>query len=124
MDEKQPSALSGILRSKCPKCRKGNIFVNKTVFPLGTCLRTVTECSNCGQKITGEASAPGMNYALSVIVYILCFVLYALIFGITYKDYSMYYSLIASTVIVILVQPWLMRLSKVIYLYIFTKLKS
>lgn len=85
-------------------------------------LTTVDHCSNCGQKIkTGNDSAPGMNYAVSVIVYILGFILYACIWGISYKDNSFIYSFIFATVIVILSQPWLMRLSKVIYIYIFVK---
>lgn len=119
MSENNKSAIAGILKMKCPKCKEGNIFVNKHILPLGTCLRTVDSCPVCGHQIKKEASsAPGMNYALTVVAYILCFVLYALCFGITYVDYSIFYALATSTIIVILLQPWLMRISKVLYLYI------
>ena len=118
------STVKGILGMRCPKCKEGKLFVNKTILPLTTCLRTVDHCPVCGQKInTGNDSAPGVNYALSVIVYALGFILYALIWGITYKDYSIYYSLAFSTLLVIVLQPWLMRLSKVIYIYLYVKFK-
>lgn len=118
----KPNTIWCVLNAKCPTCGKGEIFLNKKVFPLSNMLKTVDYCNNCGQKInTGNDSAPGMNYALSVVVYILGFILYACIWDITYKDNSFIYSFIFSTIIVILVQPWLMRLSKAIYIYIFIK---
>ena len=118
----KPNTIWCVLNAKCPTCGKGEIFLNKKVFPLRNMLKTVDYCNNCGQKInTGNDSAPGMNYALSVVVYILGFFLYACIWNITYKDNSFIYSFIFSTLIVILAQPWLMRLSKVIYIYIFIK---
>lgn len=116
--------LISVLRGRCPKCREGYIYQNKSVFPLNGTLKVVDHCPVCGQKIKTETdSAPGMNYALSVVVYVLGFILYASIWGITYKNNSFIYSFIFSTVIVILCQPWLMRLSKTIYLYLFIKFR-
>jgi uncharacterized protein (DUF983 family) len=113
--------LLSILKEKCPACKTGDIYVNKTVFPLSGSLKTVDNCAHCGQKIKVNDSAPGINYALSVVVYILAIILYALIWGITYKDNSFIYSFLFSTAIVIVLQPWLMRFSKTIYIYLFTK---
>lgn len=116
------SILYSILKGKCPKCRKGSIYVNKGVFPLSGTLKTVNHCAVCGQKIkTGNDSAPGMNYALSVVVYVLATILYASIWGLTYKDNSFIYSFLFSTAIVVLSQPWLIRLSNTIYIYLFVK---
>ena len=44
------------------------------------------------------------------------------IFGLSYKDYSFYYFLATTTAVVIILQPWLMRLSRIIYLYIYVKM--
>ncbi len=122
MSESKPSFISGVLRMKCPHCGKGSIFVHKSVFPLKTCLRTHEKCTECGQEYTSKSNnAPGMNYALTSVAYILCFVAYALIFGLSYYDNSIYYALIASTAVILILQPWLMRLGKVIYLYIFSR---
>lgn len=107
---------------RCPQCGQGRVFVNKSVFPLGGCLKAHEHCSNCGMVIKATTdSAPSINYALSVIMYVIGFVLYAVIFGITYKDNSFYYSFFAATMLVIVTQPWLLRYSKVLYLYLFLK---
>lgn len=124
MPEQKPSMFMGIVRMKCPHCGKGNIFVNRSVFPLGKMLATHEKCTECGETLQHKSNdAPGMNYAVTVIVYILCFVLYAVIFGLSWQDNSMYYALTASTLLVVLLQPWLMRISKVLYLYILTRVK-
>lgn len=124
MSDKLPSFVSGVFKMKCPHCGKGDIFVQKSVFPLSTCLKTVEDCSVCGEKITRRSGeAPGMNYAVTVVVYAICFTLYALIFGISFDDNSIYYAFFSSTLIILLLQPWLMRISKVLYLYIFTRIK-
>lgn len=117
--------IAGILKGKCPKCGKGDIYVNKSVFPLGKCMAMAEQCPECGQKLKSKNdNAPGMNYAISVVVYALGFVLYALIWGINAKDNSMIYSFAFATMLVILLQPWLMRLSKNIYLYLFVRFKN
>lgn len=84
-----------------------------------------THCKVCKVRISSEKdNAPGMNYAVSVVVYALGFLLYAVLFGINGKDNSMIYAFIFSTVLVVIMQPWLMRWSKVIYLYLFVRFKN
>lgn len=82
-------------------------------------------CEVCGQKMELEIGfyygTGYVSYALSVALFIFNLVWYWLIFGISYKDYSIFYYLITSITIVILLQPWLMRLSRVLYLYMFVK---
>jgi uncharacterized protein (DUF983 family) len=113
-----------ILKGKCPKCGKGNIYIHKSVFPLSKMLTTVDDCPVCGHKIkSGEENAPGINYAVSVIVYAIAVVFYACVWGITYQDNSFIYAFLFSTAVVILLQPWLMRLSKTIYIYVLLKFK-
>ncbi len=125
MHQPARSILSGIIHEKCPTCREGDVFVNKGIFPLKDCTKVNYQCPACNQKLRAETdNAPSMNYVLSVIVYAIGFILYALIWGITYKDNSMLYSLAFSTALVIICQPWLMRYSKVIYLYLFFKYKQ
>lgn len=117
--------LSGIFKSRCPKCGKGEIYQNKSVFPLKNTLKTVEHCPNCDQKIKFDNDyAPGMNYAISVVVYILGFIVYHSIWGISLIDNSLMYAFIFTTIVVILLQPWIMRISKTIYLYLFIQLKG
>ncbi|MEO6831473.1 MAG: DUF983 domain-containing protein, partial [Chitinophagaceae bacterium] len=66
----------------------------------------------------------GINYALTMILFFLNLLWYWPIFGLSYMDDSVYYFLVASSVVVILLQPWLMRLSRMIYLYLFIGYKK
>ncbi len=115
-----PSLLYGLFSNKCPNCRKGRVFVNRSVFPLGALLRLHDHCPACGQKLLYERNnGGGINYALTVMLLFLNLLWYWPIFGLSYRDYSVYWFLITSTAVVILLQPWLMRLSRMIYLYLF-----
>ena len=78
------------------------------------------ECEVCGQKMKSEVNnGGGINYALTMMLFFLNLLWYWPIFGLSYKDYSVFYYLATSTVVVILAQPFLMRLSRMIYLYLY-----
>ena len=61
----------------------------------------------------------GINYALTVIILFGNLAWYWPIFGLSYMDNSVYYFLTTTIAVVILLQPWLMRLSRMIYLYLY-----
>ena len=83
------------------------------------------KCPVCGQKFDLE---PGFWYGTGYVSYLLVVLLSGLTFiawwitiGISTEDNRIFYWLITNTVIVILLQPWLMRISRVIYIYFFVK---
>lgn len=124
-DNSKPSLVGGIIKMKCPNCRKGDAFVNKSVFPLGKALKLVDNCPVCGQKMVNETNnGPGINYALTVIIFFGNFFWYWPIFGISYFDNSLYYYMTVSTIIVALIQPWTMRYSRILYLYMYVPYQS
>ena len=49
------------------------------------------------------------------------FIIYHLLFGLSYKDNSIFICLFSSIGILVLIQPWMMRISRVLYLYMFVK---
>lgn len=120
MSSQKPMLIPALLTMKCPSCRKSSVFVNKSVFPLNKCLTLKEECEVCGQKMKSESNnGGGINYALTMMLFFLNLLWYWPVFGLSYHDYSVFYYLAASTLVVILVQPWLMRLSRMIYLYLY-----
>ncbi len=125
MSETKPALLPSILKMKCPNCRKGDMFCTPGIFPLNRLLDMPERCAVCGQKMELEVGfwygTGYVSYALTVALLAVCFVAYALIFGLSYKDNSIFYALGASIAVVILLQPWLMRISRVLYLNIFVK---
>lgn len=113
---------------KCPNCRKGNMFKNKSYFPLKEMLDMPDECENCGQPMEIE---PGfyygtgyVSYGVTIAVMVAVFVAYHVFFGIQLMDNSIIIALIISIIICIISQPWIMRISRVLYLYMFVKYKQ
>jgi hypothetical protein len=125
MSSEKPALLPSILKMKCPNCRRGNMFCNKTIFPLSELLKMPEHCEVCGQQMELEVGfwygTGYVSYGLSVGLFLFNLAWYWLILGISYKDNSVLYYLVTSTIIVILAQPWLMRMARVLYLYMFVK---
>ena len=118
----QLKKIIGFCRMKCPVCSEGDVFVNKSIFPLNKCQILVDKCGVCGQSMKHENNkGAGINYALTIFAFFLGIILYGLIFGLSYKDNSFFYCIIAGVAMAIALQPWLMRISKLAYLYIFIK---
>lgn len=117
--------LPSMLKMKCPNCRKGHMFTNKSIFPLGKLLDMPERCPVCGQKMELEVGfyygTGYVSYALSVGLFFFNLIWYWGLIGLSYKDNSIFYYLITSVTIVLLLQPWLMRISRVLYLYMFVK---
>ena len=117
---KKKALLPSLFTMKCPSCRQTHVFVNKSMFPLKELVMLKDQCEVCGQKMKSERNnGGGINYALTMILFILNLAWYVPIFNFKWEDNSPYYFLITSTVVVLLAQPYLMRLSRMIYLYLY-----
>lgn len=119
------SILSAMLRHKCPECKKGDVFCQKGIFPLSSLLRMHKQCPECGAKLIGETNnGPGINFVLTTLLLFLNALWYAPVFGLSYLDNSIFYFLGTSVLIVLLLQPYLLRWSRIIYLYIWLGIKG
>jgi len=81
------------------------------------------DCPVCGQHYeleTGFWFGTGyVSYALGVAFSVFTLILYAVIFGMSFWDNSIFYWLGVNGVLLVLIQPWLMRISRAVYLYFF-----
>lgn len=125
MSEQKPALLTSIFKMKCPNCRKGNMYLQPSVFPLNKMMQMPERCDICGQKMELEVGfyygTGYVSYALTVALIAICFISYWLIMGLSAKDYSIFYALGSAVGFVLFLQPWIMRISRVIYLYGFVK---
>ena len=111
--------VRNILSFKCPRCHKGELFVNKW-YNITNGNKMVEKCSVCGQRTELE---PGfyhgtgyVSYALTVGFSIVTFVIWELITGYTFKNKELFWWLPINVGALLLIQPWLMRLSRIIWL--------
>ena len=121
----KPALIPSIVKMKCPNCRRGDMYINKSIFPLKTLLKMPEHCPVCGQKMELEVGfyygTGYVSYALTLVFFFLAFIFYWFALGISYKDNSIFYYLISTSLVTVFLQPWLMRMSRVIYLYFFVK---
>lgn len=83
-------------------------------------------CPVCNQRFDmGEVGfwygTGYVSYALAVAISAITFVAWWVLIGVSFNDNRVIYWLVMNSVLLILIQPWLMRLSRVVYLYFFVK---
>ena len=114
--------FKNLLSFKCPRCHEGNLFINKWYnFPNGN--KMVERCSVCGQRTEIE---PGffqgtgyVSYGLTVGFSLVTFAIWVLTTGYTLHDKEIFWWLPINIFFLIILQPWIMRLSRVIWLTAF-----
>lgn len=81
------------------------------------------DCPVCGQHYeleTGFWFGTGyVSYALGVALSVFNLIWYWFFFGLSFMDDSIFWWLGVNGVILIVTQPWLMRISRAVYLYFF-----
>jgi len=101
------------------------MYNSKHIFPFDKLLDMPERCPTCGQKFEPEVGfyygTGYVSYAMSVAVLAIIWVAYGVLIGLSYKDNSIIYCLIISIAVLLALQPWLMRLSRVVYLYMSVK---
>jgi uncharacterized protein (DUF983 family) len=127
-EKKSPSVgyLWSILTMRCPRCRKGPMFKDPNPYrklSLKHIFDMHDNCPVCGQKYDME---PGfwygtgyVSYALAVAISVSSFVAWWVLIGISVNDNRVFYWLLTNTVLLVVMQPWMMRLSRVIYIRFF-----
>ena len=113
---------------RCPRCRKGPMFKDSNPYrklKLSHIFDMPDNCPVCNQKYDLE---PGfwygtgyVSYALAVAVSVTTFIAWMVLIGVSVDDNRIFYWLGFNCILLVVIQPWLMRLSRVIYLYIFVK---
>ena len=124
--EPTPKMIWSVLSMKCPRCRRGNMFTHSNPYKklsLSYIFDMPENCPVCGQKFDLE---PGfwygtgyVSYALAVAISVTTFVAWYVLIGVSTDDNRIFYWLILNAVILLVAQPWIMRLSRVIYMLFF-----
>jgi hypothetical protein len=80
-------------------------------------------CPECNQRYDLEQGfwygTGYVSYALAVAISVASFIAWMVLIGVSTEDNRVFYWLGFNGILLIILQPWLMRLSRVIYLYFF-----
>lgn len=118
--EKTPLYITSVLTNKCPRCRKGNLFITNKAYDLKNNLTMNEHCPTCGQPTEIEVGfyygTGYVSYALSVAFLVATFVAWKVLLGISFSDNSIFWWLGTACTLLILIQPPMMRLSRSLWL--------
>ena len=120
------SYISTVFGCRCPRCREGKLFQQPFSFlKLKTLLRMNKECPVCGQPTDIEVGfyygTSFVSYGLTIFLSVLSFVVWYLTVGMSVDDNRFIYWLIFNAVLLIILQPWLMRFSRSLWISWFVR---
>jgi len=121
----KPSFLLSLFQNKCPRCREGKLFFGRSSWSLKKNLKMPKNCQVCGQPTEIEVGfyygTGYVSYALTVGFSLITFLIWFLFIGMSTDDNRFFYWLIANAVLLVFLQPYLMRLSRTIWLSFFVR---
>ena len=121
----KPNLIWSALTMRCPRCRKGPMFSNDNPWNLKKVFSMPKHCPECNQRFELEVGfwygTGYVSYGLSVLFCIVSFVVWYFTLGVSTDDNRFFWWMGINIFLLILLQPWLMRISRVLYLYIFVK---
>lgn len=115
--------IKSIFKFRCPNCRKGALFICKNPYSLKHLNKMYDRCSCCNIKYSIEPGffqgAAYVSYALQVLN---CLVIFNLLFWFNILHWkSILYIMLLS---IVLVTPYVVVLSRCIWLYLFIPYQS
>lgn len=115
---KKGSKLNSILTGSCPKCQNESMYSDKNPLHLTKVLKMNDHCSHCGLKYQIEPSffygAMYVSYGLNVAVGIAAFIVSFVFFKTSIEE-----SFLAIVISLIILFPFVLRLSRNLYINMF-----
>ncbi|MBK6937629.1 MAG: DUF983 domain-containing protein [Chitinophagaceae bacterium] len=122
MADKKPvrGYLASALTCRCPRCREGKLFKNPVSIRLSKNTEMHERCAVCNQPTEIEVGfyygTGYVSYATTVAISVASFVAWFVIIGMSTNDNRFFYWLAFNAVLLLLLQPWLMRLSRSLWI--------
>ncbi len=99
------------------------MFNEPNPWKLKKTLKMPVKCSECGQPFELEVGfwygTGYVSYALSFALSVATLIAWWILVGLSTEDHRFFYWMGFNGVFLVVMQPWIMRLSRVIYLYFF-----
>ena len=117
--------LVSTLQCRCPRCREGKLFQYPTNFAYKNNLDMNKDCPVCGQPTEIEVGfyygTGYVSYALTVALSVATLVAWWVLIGFSTEDNRFFYWMGFNAAFLVILQPWLMRLSRSIWISWFVK---
>jgi hypothetical protein len=121
----KPGYLGSLLHLKCARCRSGDMFQAKNAYQLKRFMKMYDKCPVCEQRMEIEVGfyygTAYVSYALTVAISVSTFVAWWVLIGMSVNDNRFFWWLGINISLLIVLQPYLMRLSRAIWLSFFVR---
>jgi uncharacterized protein (DUF983 family) len=127
MTEEHPQRgyAATVLGCYCPRCRQGKLFKNKVAVSIKKNMDMNEFCPVCGQRTQIEVGfyygTGYVSYLLALLVTGFYFAVWFLLIGFSFSDNRFLWWIISNAMLLIVLQPWLMRLSRSLWISWFVK---
>lgn len=122
--ESTPSTLN-MFKCKCPRCRIGNMFAEPNPYKNIRFMKMKQECDVCKQPFDIEVGfyygASYVSYAIAVALSVSTFVAWWVLVGFSLEDNSLIHWLIFNGLFLLVLQPYLMRFARTLWLWFFVR---
>lgn len=119
----KPGLMLSVLRNRCSRCRKGRLFTDANPYHLKRFMEMNETCPVCGQPFEIEVGfwygTGFVSYALAVAVSVASFIAWKVLIGMSLQDNRLFWWMGLNGVLLLVLQPVLMRLSRTIWLNFF-----
>ncbi|MES2893360.1 MAG: DUF983 domain-containing protein [Bacteroidota bacterium] len=120
--ESKPGILN-LLKCKCPRCRKGDMFVSGNPWNLKSTMKMNKTCPVCAQPLNIEVGfyfgSSYVSYALTVALSVATFIAWWIIVGISVDDNRVLYWIPVNAILLLVLQPYFMRFARTGWLAFF-----
>lgn len=117
--------IASVVGCYCPRCREGKLFQHGTSIGLKKNLKMHEHCTVCGQPTDIEVGfyygTGFVSYGLAVLISVVTFFIAWLVLGFSYDNNHFMYWVIANAVLLIVLQPWMMRFSRSLWISWFVR---
>jgi len=121
--ERKPNIIT-LLKCKCPRCRKGDMFENKNPYILKETMKMNKDCPVCGQPLNIEVGfyygSSYISYAIAVVLSAATCIAWWVLIGFS-SDNRLLYWLVFNAALLITAQPYLMRVARTGWLAFFVR---
>lgn len=116
---KAVNTLFALATLKCPRCHKGNMFTHSNMYIWKTSHLMPETCACCEQSMEPETGfyygAMYLSYALYVALFVPSFLITVLL-DLPYLEFLIFF-----VFLIVLISPYIFRLSRACYLYMFVR---
>lgn len=124
----KPDFFWSMIHLKCPRCRRGDMFAYPNPYSksgIGHILKIYDHCQVCGQPFDLEPgfwfSTSYVSYGITILISAVTFFTWWLTLGFALDDNRIFIWLAANGVLILALQPVLMRLSRWLVLSFFVR---